>query len=50
MVNYMYCLFISFAVFDLSPLTMCINCTFLHLGYICCFTTSFEYLVIVGYA
>jgi len=26
-----YCLFMIFAVFDLSPLTVCINCSFLHL-------------------
>ena len=29
-----------FAVFDLSPLTVCINCSFYI--YICCFITSFN--------
>jgi len=33
--------FMIFAVFDLSPLIVCINCSFFYI-YICCFITNFE--------
>jgi len=32
----------TFAVFDPSPLTECIHCSFLHIYYICSFIARFK--------
>jgi len=37
--------FMIFAVFNLSPLTVCINYSFFYID-ICCFITSFEYVIL----